>query len=251
MLDAVVISDIHLGSENCQAKYLVHFLHSVRRGELKAKHLVLNGDVFDSIDFRRLKKHHWKILSELRKIADEMEVVWINGNHDGPAEIVSHLLGVRCADEIVVESGGRKILFLHGHRFDEFITRYPLITFVADRIYNFLQRIDKSHSFAKFAKRRSKTFLRCAQKIETDAVKYAAKHGCEVVCCGHTHLPVANTEGPVQYFNSGCWTEKPCHYLTVQDGVVTVCSYTEEVSDDVLNAVEQPLAPPVLIPSVA
>lgn len=249
MLDAVVISDIHLGSENCQAKYLVHFLHSVRRGELQAKHLVLNGDVFDSIDFRRLKKHHWKILSELRKIADEMEVVWINGNHDGPAEIVSHLLGVRCADEIVVESGGRKILFLHGHRFDEFITRYPFITFVADRVYNFLQRIDKSHSFAKFAKRRSKTFLRCAQKIETDAVKYAAKLGCDVVCCGHTHLPVANTTGSVQYFNSGCWTEKPCHYLTVQNGVVTVCTYTEEVSDDVLNGVEQP--GPVLLPSVA
>lgn len=251
MLDAVVISDIHLGSENCQAKYLAHFLHSVRRGELKAKHLVLNGDVFDSIDFRRLKKHHWKILSELRKIADEMEVVWINGNHDGPAEIVSHLLGVRCADEIVVESGGRRVLFLHGHRFDEFITRYPLITWVADRIYNFLQRIDKSHSFAKFAKRRSKTFLRCAQKIEADAVRYAAKKGCDVVCCGHTHLPVENTNGPVQYFNSGCWTEKPCHYLTVQNGEVTVCSYTEEVSDEVLNAAEHLMHAPGALPAVA
>ncbi|MBY0459992.1 MAG: metallophosphoesterase, partial [Gemmataceae bacterium] len=125
MLDAVVISDIHLGSANCQAKYLTHFLATVRKGNLKARQLILNGDVFDSIDFRRLKKHHWKILSELRKLADEMEVVWINGNHDGPAEIVSHLLGVRCADETVVESGGRKILFLHGHRFDEFISRYP------------------------------------------------------------------------------------------------------------------------------
>lgn len=247
MLDAVVISDIHLGSENCQAKYLVHFLHSVRRGRLRARQLVLNGDVFDSIDFRRLKKHHWKILSELRKIADEMEVVWINGNHDGPAEVVSHLLGVRCADETVVESGGRKILFLHGHRFDEFISRYPFITWVADRVYNFLQRIDTSHTFAKFAKRRSKTFLRCAQKIEHDAVRHAAKLGCDAVCCGHTHLPVANTAGPVQYFNSGCWTEKPCHYLTVSNGVVSVRTYTEEVSDERLRSAEHA----VLLPSVA
>lgn len=240
MYDAVVISDIHLGSDNCQAKYLVHFLEEVRRGTMRAKQLILNGDVFDSIDFRRLKKHHWGILSEIRKLSDEMEVVWINGNHDGPAEIVSHLLGVRCADEFVVESGGRRILMLHGHRFDEFISRYPFITWVADRVYHFLQRIDKSHYFAKQAKKRSKTFLRCAQKIETDAVRYAAKLGCDAVCCGHTHLPVANTTGPVRYFNSGCWTEKPCHYLTVLNGEVNLNSYTEEVSDAVPAVVPTP-----------
>ncbi len=249
MFDAVVISDIHLGSANCQAKYLVHFLSEIRRGAMKTRQLVLNGDVFDSIDFRRLKKNHWKILSEIRKLADEMTVVWINGNHDGPAEIVSHLLGVQCADEMVVESGGRKILFLHGHRFDQFISRYPVLTWMADRMYNFLQRVDKSHYFAKLAKRKSKTFLRCAQKIETDAVKYAAKKGYDAVCCGHTHMPVANTLGPVQYFNGGCWTEKPCHYLTVLDGKVEVCSYTEEVPDGVLETVEP--TPPVPEPAIA
>ncbi len=248
MYDAVVISDIHLGSANCQAKYLVHFLSEVRRGSMKARRLILNGDVFDSIDFRRLKKRHWKILSELRKLADVMEVVWINGNHDGPAEIVSHLLGVRCADEMVVESGGHRILFLHGHRFDQFISRYPVLTWIADRVYHFLQKIDRSHYFAKLAKRNSKTFLRCAQKIETDAVKYAAKKGCDAVCCGHTHLPVANTTGPVHFFNGGCWTEKPCHYLTVLNGVVAVCAYTEEVPDEVPDPVEPP---PVPEPAVA
>ncbi len=240
MFDAVVISDIHLGSDNCQAKYLAHFLGEVRRGSMRAQRLILNGDVFDSIDFRRLKKHHWKILSELRKLADEIDVVWINGNHDGPAEIVSHLLGVRCADEMVVETGGRKVLFLHGHRFDEFITRYPVITWFADKAYNLLQKLDKSHYFAKLAKQKSKTFLRCAQKIETDAMKYAAKLGCAAVCCGHTHMPVANTAGPVHYFNSGCWTEKPCHYLTVKDGEIAVCSYTEGVTDAVLDADLEP-----------
>ncbi|MBA4187741.1 MAG: UDP-2,3-diacylglucosamine diphosphatase [Planctomycetaceae bacterium] len=236
MFDALVISDIHLGSDNCQAKYLVHFLASIRRGFTLTKRLILNGDVFDSIDFRRLKKHHWGILSELRKLSDEIEVIWINGNHDGPAEIVSHLLGVECADEIVVESGGRKVLLLHGHRFDEFISRYPFFTWIADRVYNGLQKIDKSHTFAKFAKRNSKTFLRCAQKIEADSIRYAIKRGCHVVCCGHTHHPVANTSGTVHYFNSGCWTEKPCHYLTIRDGVVALASYTESMPDEVSSA---------------
>ena len=222
MLDAVVISDIHLGSDNCQAREVVHLLDAIRRGDLATRRLILNGDVFDSIDFRRLNKHHWKVLSEIRKLSDEVEITWINGNHDGPAEIVSHLLGVNCTDEIIVESGGRNILFLHGHRFDEFIARYPWFTKFADRFYNFLQRLDKSHAFAKFAKRKSKTFLRCADKIEHEAKRYAARRGCDVVCCGHTHHAVEKREGDVHYFNSGCWTEKPCKYLTVLDGEVEV-----------------------------
>jgi UDP-2,3-diacylglucosamine pyrophosphatase LpxH len=157
---------------------------------------------------------------------------------------------------MVVESGGRRIMLLHGHRFDEFIARYPLLTWMADRLYNFLQRVDKSHYFAKLAKRKSKTFLRCAQKIEHDAVRYAARHGCDAVCCGHTHLACANTGGPVHYFNSGCWTEKPCHYLTVANGVVTLCAYTEDVPDLVLDSPEPPASPvptdaPAPIPAVA
>jgi UDP-2,3-diacylglucosamine pyrophosphatase LpxH len=245
MHDAVVISDIHLGSENCQAKYLVHFLETIRHGHLTTRRLILNGDVFDSIDFRRLKKQHWRILSLLRKLSDDIEITWINGNHDGPAEIISHLLGVTCTDEIIVASGDSKILFLHGHRFDQFISRYPLITWVADRIYNFLQKVDKSHYFAKLAKRNSKVFLRCAQKIETESTDYALKSGCTAVCCGHTHLPVANESGPVRYYNSGCWTEKPCHYLTVRAGVVELHSYTEAIPDVVLQEpeVDTPLEP--------
>ena len=44
--------------------------------------------------------------------------------------------------------------------------------------------------------------------------------------------------GPVAYYNSGCWTEKPCHYLTLADGVLTVCSYTlADPTADVLPSV--------------
>lgn len=233
MYDAVVISDLHLGSDNCQARPLAHFLEQVRRGPLATRRLILNGDVFDSFDFRRLKKHHWNVLSELRKLSDEVEITWINGNHDGPADVVSHLLGVDVCEEKVVESGGRRVLFLHGHRFDEFISRYPVITWVADRVYQVLQRVDPSHTFAKFAKRNSKTFLRCAEKIETDSVRYAARRGYDAVCCGHTHHAAASEAGPVKYYNSGCWTERPCHFLTLRDGVVEVHAYEEPAADPV------------------
>ena len=220
--DAVILSDLHLGSDNCQAKALVEFLESIREKRTPTKRIILNGDVFDSIDFRRLKKSHWKVLSTIRKLSDEIEVVWVCGNHDGSAEVVSHLVGVRVVDEFFVESAGRKVMFLHGHQFDQFIERYPLTTWLADTAYRWLQRLDKSHHFAKLAKRKSKIFLRSSDKIREGAVQHAWKSGCDAVCCGHTHMAMERNERPVAYYNSGCWTEKPCTYLVLQKGIVTV-----------------------------
>src|SRR5713101_8078328 len=121
MHDAIIISDIHLGADNCQAKRLCALLDNLVDGELNANKLILNGDVFDSIDFRRLKKSHWKVLSLIRKLSDRMETIWLCGNHDGTAELISHLLGTQVMDEHVLHSGDRKIMVLHGHRFDQFL----------------------------------------------------------------------------------------------------------------------------------
>lgn len=219
MYDAVIISDLHLGSTNSQVFALRRFLEMVRGGIISTSALILNGDLFDSHDFRRLKKHHWKVLSLLRSMSDEIPIVWINGNHDGPAEIISSLIGVQFADEYVLVSGDQRILVLHGHQFDTFIDKHPIVTALADMVYRGLQRLDPSFRMARSAKRASKTFLRCSEQIEAGARAYAAKLGCTAVCCGHTHMEVEKP-GEVGYFNSGSWTELPCGYLTVARGVV-------------------------------
>ena len=226
MLDAVILSDIHLGSDNCQAKSVCHLLERIAERELATARLILNGDVFDSIDFRRLTKSHWKVLSLVRKLSDQIEITWLCGNHDGSAEIISHLLGVTVMDDVILESGGERILILHGHIFDEFLDNHPILTWVGDQVYWFLQWVDGSHRVAKYAKHKSKTFLRCAKKIEEDAIRAARKRGCTTVCCGHSHHAVARTELPIPYFHSGCWTELPCTYLTVADGAVRLHSFS-------------------------
>ena len=99
--DAVVISDLHLGSAVCQAKALIAFLEGVRDGRTPTRRLILNGDVFDGLDFRRLKKSHWKVLGLLRQVAAATEVVWVVGNHDGQLEAASHLLGVGVVEEVM------------------------------------------------------------------------------------------------------------------------------------------------------
>lgn len=232
MLDAVILSDLHLGSDNCQAKSLVRLLERVAEGELKTARLILNGDVFDSIDFRRLGKNHWKVLSLVRKLSDRIEIIWLCGNHDGSAEIISHLLGVTVQEEYVLESGGERVLVLHGHAFDEFLDAHPFLTWVADCVYFLLQRLDNTHYFAKLAKRGSKTFLRCVRKVKDGAREAARRKGCAAVCTGHTHHAEADASGPVAYYNSGCWTELPCTYLTVRDGTVRLHEFRPETAGE-------------------
>jgi UDP-2,3-diacylglucosamine pyrophosphatase LpxH len=234
MLDAIIVSDIHLGSSNSEAKSLCTLLESLVDQTLPAARLILNGDVFDSIDFRRLTKHHWKVLSLIRKLSDTLEIIWIAGNHDGSAEIISHLLGVTVKEEYILTSGKQKILILHGHTFDDFIDAHPILTWIGDWIYYFLQRIDQTHYFAKLAKKGSKTFLRCVKKVEEQASEYARGKGCSAVCCGHTHTGYTRQNGSVQYWNSGCWTERPCTYLTIDDGQIELRRFAEPAAEPVL-----------------
>ncbi len=53
--DAIIVSDLHLGAENCQAKSITAFFQEILDGHHPTRRLIINGDVFDSIDFRRLK----------------------------------------------------------------------------------------------------------------------------------------------------------------------------------------------------
>ncbi|MGC8625748.1 MAG: UDP-2,3-diacylglucosamine diphosphatase, partial [Phycisphaerae bacterium] len=210
---------------NCQAKLIIRFLGDILEGNLACRRLIINGDVFDSIDFRRLKKTHWKVLSMIRHISDKMEVIWTCGNHDGPAEIISHLLGVQVRNEYIFTSAKRRMLVLHGHIFDDFIDDHPMITWMGDSIYSILQRLDRRHYIARLAKARSKVFLHCLEKVQHRSIAYARRLRCDTVICGHTHHSAAAREQDVEYFNSGCWTELPPTWLAVDGGNVVVCRY--------------------------
>lgn len=229
MLDAVLLSDVHLGSPSCQVRPVQQFLETLP----PTRRLVLNGDVLENTEYR-LTKQHWRVLSHLRKLSDQLELVWVRGNHDFDAESVAHLIGAAFVPEYEFESGGKRVLCVHGDTWDRFITDHPILTNMADWFYLRMQRIGRQ--FALRAKRKSKTFLRCAERVRRQALDYAQGKRADMVICGHTHNAEALPGAPA-YFNSGCWTDHCCHYLTVQDGVVQL----EEVNADGLPVVEVPV----------
>lgn len=223
MSETVIISDTHLGSSVCESKKLYSFLEFVY---LHANRLIINGDFFDDLDFRRLKKNHWKILSLLRRMSKYVDIVWIRGNHDGDAEIVSHLIGLDFKDEYTFSSGDRNILCLHGDKFDDFIYNYPTTSKIADYIYRAIQKVD-NRFLPKMIKNRSKIYLRCTENMMTTSRKYALnKENINCVCLGHTHHPILDKDHKVWYANSGCWTERVCSYLSIKDGQIELKYYS-------------------------
>jgi UDP-2,3-diacylglucosamine pyrophosphatase LpxH len=223
----IVVSDIHLGSDVCRSKQLVQLLqtHTFDR-------LILNGDVFDDLNFNRLSKDDWKFLGYLRKLANPkraIEVVWVVGNHDGGvSEILSHLLGVHVHDEYVWNLNASTVaLAIHGHQFDKWITKHQLVTAIASWLYLVIQKLDREHRVSRWVKRTSKQWLRLSNKVAGDAIAYAQKrHNATVVLCGHTHQPIDIMVGTHRYINSGSWTDKPSTFVTIdQNGNISLNEY--------------------------
>ena len=214
--DCVVISDLHLGSDVCQASLLEEFLEwAVDR----TRELVINGDIFNDLNFKRLNKRHFACLRVIRRNSDrdDLRLVWIRGNHDGPAEIVGHIVGVEVLDEYVYRNGRLELLILHGDQFDNFITRYKALTALACGVFYYIQRW-APHGTARWIRRISKKWQRNSRLIAQRATEYARGKGFQFVTCGHTHMALVERRNDVLYVNSGTWTEHPpCPFVAVRD----------------------------------
>lgn len=219
-VDTLIISDLHLGSEVSLAKEA--------RQMLKARtfrRLILLGDIFCDLNFRRLKKEHWEFLSCIRKLSNRkrnVEVVWVEGNHDrGLTEVMSHLVGVPVYQEYIWTFAGQRCLAIHGHQFDRFAINNAALSAVGMFIYIQIQKFDSERKcFTKFLDRLNSSWLRLSPKVASGALAYAKLRGAELIFCGHTHRAMDSEKDGIRYFNSGCWTNDSPTYFRLVDGLV-------------------------------
>lgn len=233
--DCLVISDLHLGSHVCQAKLLEEFLEWAA---WQTRELVINGDIFDDLNFKRLSKRHFACLKSIRRHADRdgLRLTWIRGNHDGAADVISHIVGVDFLDEYIFENGQIRLLILHGDQFDHFITRYKWMTSIACGAFYFIQKW-MPHSAARWIRRISKRFQRNSQIVRESAVEFARSKGCDHVTCGHTHAPLESEVDGIRYVNSGTWTEHPpCPFVAVAGERVNLLFWPLEDRERVSNS---------------
>lgn len=213
------MSDIHLGSEVSRPEAALATLknHSFRR-------LILLGDIFDDLNFHRLSREHWELLSYIRLLTNRkrrVEVIWVVGNHDELlVDIMKYLIGSEVKQNFYWEENGRKFFAIHGHQFDYFLVQNRIMSNVATLIYRIIQKLDtKRQRLSRYIKRASKGWLRISKDVADGAVKMGEKKGANYVFCGHTHKALHWNIRDIKYFNTGCWTDIPSSYVTITDGI--------------------------------
>jgi UDP-2,3-diacylglucosamine pyrophosphatase LpxH len=229
--DTVILSDLHLGSEVSRAKAALQMLK-----EISFRRLILLGDIFCDLNFRRLKKEHWQFLGYIRKLSNpkrRIEVVWVEGNHDqGLSEVMSHLVGIEVFQEYTWEYRGTRHLAIHGHQFDGFVLgNMPLSKFMTG-IYLQLQKLDFGQKrLARCFDRLDTVWLRLSSKVARGALQHAQEKNAQRVFCGHTHEAMRAEKHGIEYFNTGSWTQSAATYVTIGEEGVKIHEYHERTDD--------------------
>lgn len=214
--DTLILSDLHLGSSISLASDFLDLLKNT-----SFSRLILLGDIFQDLNFSRLTKEHWKVVSYLRKLSNpkrNIEVVWIEGNHDiGISQILKHLIGIRVYTEYSWEWNGKKCIALHGHQFDDmYADGIPWLHHIFVPIFLQIQKIEFCKNWLpslldKFHTR----WQRLSNEVEKRAIKYAAANTASFIFCGHTHQAEHQIKNSIEYWNCGHWTGNNGTFITM------------------------------------
>ncbi len=225
VLDTLILSDVHLGSEVSRSREASELL-----GETNFRRLVLLGDIFSDLNFRRLTSDHWKFLSRIRKLSNpkrKVEVVWVEGNHDqGLSKIMSHLVGVPVYQRYVWEYEGKRHVAVHGHQFDPFCSKNEFLGRFGERIFYELQKLDGNRKrISRFIDRVNTRWLRLESRVAEGAFLYARAGRVDRIFCGHTHVASHQSRHGIDYYNSGSWIDASPTYLTISEQGVEIRKY--------------------------
>jgi UDP-2,3-diacylglucosamine pyrophosphatase LpxH len=237
----VFISDVHLGTPDCQAQYLLDFLRQTR-----CEVLYLVGDIVD-LEALAIRPYwppsHSAIIAELVDLARRgTRVVYLPGNHDAPMRAFcgQRLGGIEVAYSAVhIAADGRRYRVAHGDEFDpEHIGRSWLIR-IGDSAHRLM--LWANRNFNRLRRRLRLAYLplsiitksRIAQALlyihqyEQRVVNSAREHGVDGHICGHIHFGGIREIDGIVYLNDGDWVEH-CTALTEDfDGRMELLHWSE------------------------
>jgi UDP-2,3-diacylglucosamine pyrophosphatase LpxH len=239
---AAFLSDLHLGTRECQADEIASFLRSVRM-----EHLYLVGDVVDLWNMRRgiywPASHHEVLRLIVEKARSGTRVTYVPGNHDDLARgLCGNLLaGIEVREECVhTTRDGRRLLVIHGDAFDGAVRFSPLLKATGSALYtvvltlglyvNTVRRLlgMQRWSLATWIKSRVGNAMDYVQRFEQAAASAAADRGLDGVVCGHIHRPRVARIGDVLYCNDGDWVEHCTALIEDRNGMLRLWEYRKQ-----------------------
>jgi len=227
------ISDLHIGSTQCQADVLLDFL---KYNESEKLYLV--GDI---IDFWSLSKkvywprdHNTIIQKILRKARHGTQVIYVPGNHDeNIRDYDNYVFG-----DIIVKNRdvhttvlGQRFLIVHGDEYDTIAKYHQWIAKLGSKGYDFLLDINRmlriirrffgvqsQFSLAAFVKFKVKNVVQFISDYEESIVNTLKDGQLDGVICGHIHHAEIKDIDGFLYVNTGDFVETCSAIVEHQDG---------------------------------
>lgn len=238
----IFISDVHLGTPDCRADFLLDFLD-----QSESEQLYLIGDMVDLVRMRR--RVHWpqshsRVIERLtEKGAQGTRVIYIPGNHDHPFRtyVGQRFAGIEIErEQIHTSADGRRFLVSHGDELDGDVHFHPLLQAIGDWAYNLLLAANRHlnrlrrwlgrdyWSLSYFVKRRSERAARYIRRFEQAGARRAQQGGYDGFICGHIHKgEIAEYDG-VLYCNDGDWVEHCTALVERFDGRLQLIHWSDQ-----------------------
>jgi len=233
---------------------VVHFLKHIQ-----CEKLILNGDIIDGWALKRGGKwsgRHSRFIRKVLKMMerDDMEVVYLRGNHDDILERFLPLAFGRLQftkEHIHVTQAGKRYLVVHGDGFDSVSTNHKWVASIGSVGYDFLLMVNRIYnvwrasrgkdyySISKQVKAKVKSAVSFVGRYEELLQNLAHHKKCDGIICGHIHTPDDKQVGGIHYLNSGDWVESLTAIIEHTDGRMELVQY-----DSFIKALVESSPPP-------
>lgn len=208
---AFVISDAHY----CVTRpELLEFIKAIHSKQLQPTQLILMGDIFDalfgSIEYTYI--HNKEMIQLIKEIAQEIEVIYFEGNHDFNLQAVFDNLKIYPIAKQPVECSykGKKVYLAHGDFDAPF--GYKLYTFFIRNsiVLKILRIFDNffNHVILNFVDRHLMKKDDCKELVWFDKFiqnRFIGRYDCDYFIEGHFHQNKQIKLQNMNYFNLGAF----------------------------------------------
>lgn len=238
---SIFISDLHLGSKNCQAEALCDFLKNN-----SSDNLFLVGDIIDGWRLKRKWYFPQSHANAIRRILTASKrganVYYILGNHDEalrkflPFDI--EIGNIKMMDQYSYTAiNGKTYLVIHGDFFDKLMVDAKWLMHLGDFAYEFMIFVNlhlntfrnllgmKHWSLSKWLKQNTKKALNFVHKFEDHVASYCNENGFDGIICGHIHVAAIKHFDDVDYMNCGDWVESSTALVEHFDGTFEILEF--------------------------
>ncbi len=237
------ISDLHIGSTQCQADVLLDFLKYNDSDKL-----YLVGDI---IDFWSLSKkmywptsHNTVIQKLLRKARHGTQIIYVPGNHDeNVRDYDNHIFGdiVVKNSDVHVTAEGKKFLIVHGDEYDTIAKYHSWVAKLGSTGYDFLIDVNRvlrffrrlfglqsNFSLAAYVKFKVKNAVQFISDYEQSIVNTLKNEGLDGVICGHIHHAEIKQIDDFLYVNTGDFVESCTAIVELNNGALQLIHWQKQ-----------------------